>query len=132
MWVEWYGKNYPAYIIQTRGRDRYRVHFDGYDTRWDDDVSIDRIKGRIHGRATPPPPPVKIARAEGLSPRALASATRVSPYKVGDRVKVSWRGSTYSATIIEVLSPTRFRVHYSGYETAFDEVVNAQRIVGRR
>lgn len=133
VWVQWDGKKYPAYIIAKKGRDRFRVHFDGYDSRWDDDVDLDRIEGRIHGgRVTPPPLPAKVARAEGLSSRTSASAARASPYHVGDRVRVTWRGATYSATIIEVLSPTRFRVHYSGYETAFDEVVTPDRIVGRR
>jgi hypothetical protein len=130
--VEWDGRDYPAYIIEKKGRTRYRVHFDGYDARWDGDVSLDRIKGRVQGHVTPPPPPANVARAAGINPKASSSAEPVSAYKVGDRVHVSWRGSNYKATIIEVISPTRFRVHYNGYETAWDETIDLDRIVGHR
>ena len=86
----------------------------------------------MQGHVTPPPPPAKVARAAGINPKASSSAEPVSPYKVGDRVRVTWRGSKYKATIIEVISPTRFRVHYSGYETAWDETIDLDRIVGHR
>ncbi len=128
--VEWDGKDYPAYIIDQKGRTRYRVHFDGYDSRWDDNVGLDRIKGRVKGPVTPPPPPAKVARAAGINPKTSNSAEPVSPYKVGDRVHVSWRGSNYNATVIQVISPTRFRVHYTGYDTAWDETIDIDRIVG--
>lgn len=129
--VEWDGKNYPAFIIERKGRTRYRVHFDGYDSRWDDDVGLDRIKGFVKGHVTPPPPPARVARAAGINPKASSSAEPVSTYKVGDRVHVTWRGSKYKATIIQVISPVRFRVHYNGYGTAWDETITIDRIVGR-
>lgn len=133
VWVKWDGKNYPAYILAKRSRERYRVHYDGFDSRWDENVDLDRIEGRIHGGpVTPPPLPAKVARAEGLSPSASASAARGTSYRVGEHVHVMWRGASYPAIIIELLSPTRFRVHYRGYETAFDEVVTPDRIVSRR
>ena len=56
--VEWEtGKAYPAYVLEVNGRSRYRVHFDGYDSRWDEDVSIDRIVGRVEGPVAPLSPP---------------------------------------------------------------------------
>ncbi len=129
--VEWDGKDYPAYIIERKGRTRYRVHIDGYDSRWDHDVGLDAIKGRVQGHVSPPPPPAKVARAAGINPKTSSSSAPVSSYKVGDRVRVTWRGSKYKATITQVISPTRFRVHYDGYETAWDEVIDIDRIVGR-
>src|SRR5690606_33016512 len=92
VWVEWEGRDYPAYIIEKKGATRFRVHFDGYESRWDEDVTLDRIKGRIKGPVSPPPPPEKVARAAGISPKASSSAAPVSHYKVGDRVRVKWRG----------------------------------------
>ncbi|MCA9647497.1 MAG: hypothetical protein KC492_42700, partial [Myxococcales bacterium] len=67
VWVEWDGKNYPAYIIDQKSKTRFRVHFDGYDDRWDEDVTLDRIKGRIEdGKSvSAPPPPEKVARVLG-------------------------------------------------------------------
>ncbi|HYJ07879.1 MAG TPA: hypothetical protein VEX18_02695, partial [Polyangiaceae bacterium] len=38
--VEWEKEQppYPAYITERTGSGRYRVHFDGYDSRWDEEV----------------------------------------------------------------------------------------------
>jgi hypothetical protein len=131
--VEWDGRNYPAYVIERKGETRFRVHYDGYDPRWDEDVTLERIKGRIKGPVTPPPPPEKVARAAGIThPAGSGSAPPVATFKVGDRVKVLWRGSIYAATIVGVVSPDRFLVHYDGHESAWDETVEIDRIVGTR
>src|SRR5213079_1994768 len=29
VWVEWEGRDYPAYIVDRRDKARFRVHFDG-------------------------------------------------------------------------------------------------------
>lgn len=135
--VEWEKEQppYPAYIIERVGTTRYRVHFDGYDSRWDEDVSFDRILGLVEGPVVVPPPPPKVALAAGVaSPKASGSAgeVAVSPYKEGDRVRVTWRGSVYSATVTKVVAKDRFEVHYEGHEVAWDEVVSIDRIAGRR
>jgi hypothetical protein len=135
--VEWEKEQppYPAYITQRVGATRYRVHFDGYDSRWDEDVSFERLLGRVEGPVTAPPPPPKVALAAGVaSPKTAGSAgeVAVSPYKEGDRVRVSWRGSVYSATVVKVVAKDRFEVHYEGHEVAWDEVVGIDRIAGRR
>jgi hypothetical protein len=132
VWVEWEGKNYPAYIIEKKGETRFRVHYDGYEARWDEDVTLDRIKGRIEGPAVAPAPPEKVARAEGVTPKASGSAAPASPYKIGDRVRVKWRGSLYTATVLAVVAPDRYLVHYEGHESAWDEVVSIDRITGMR
>jgi hypothetical protein len=129
--VEWEeGKLYPAYIVETRGTTRYRVHFDGYDERWDEDVGVDRIRGRIDGPVTPPPAPEKVLRAVG-APTGSAAAVG-NPYRVGDRVRVIWRGSIYPATVLEVSGKGHLLVHYDGYENAWDEKVPLDRVITRR
>jgi hypothetical protein len=135
--VEWEKDQpaYPAYIIERVGTTKYRVHFDGYDSRWDEDVSFDRILSRVEGPVATPPPPPKVALAAGVaSPKASGSAgeVAVSPYREGDRVRVTWRGSVYSATVTKVVAKDRFEVHYEGHEVAWDEVVGIDRIAGRR
>ena len=135
--VEWEKEQppYPAYITERVGATRYRVHFDGYDSRWDEDVSFERLLGRVEGPVTVPPPPPKVALAAGVaSPKTAGSAgeVAVSPYKEGDRVRVSWRGSVYSATVVKVVAKDRFEVHYEGHEAAWDEAVGIDRILGRR
>lgn len=132
VWVEWEGREYPAYIIDQKDKARFRVHFDGYDSQWDEDVTLDRIKGRIVAPVKHPPPPDKVARAMGVFPKPSASAGAPSPYKVGDRVRVRWRGSVYAGTVQAVLDADRVSIHYDGYGSEWDETVAMDRIVGRR
>jgi hypothetical protein len=130
--VAWEGRDYPAYVIDHRTKSRYRVHYDGYDTRWDEDVTSDRIKGLVKGPVTPPPPPDKVARAMGIEPKPSGSAGAPSVYSVGDRVRVRWRDSVYAATIVALAGSGQLRVHYDGYGTEWDEVVSEERVLGRR
>ena len=132
---------YPAYIIANKGKARYRVHYDGYANRWDQEVTIDRIKGRVEGHVLRPPPPKKVLVAQGFgsqpktssgSAKASASATPTGQYKAGDRVKVRWRGTVYPATILKVVATDQYLVHYDGYESAWDETVAVGRIVSTR
>lgn len=133
--VEWEagsGQFHPAYVVERVGEARVVVHFDGYDSRFDEEVSVDRIKGRVEGLVAMPPPPAKVARAVGSSETPDAGAAVVNPYKVGDRVKVRWRNSVYPAVVLEVVARDRLKVHYEGLENAWDETVTLDRLVGRR
>ncbi|HEX4335124.1 MAG TPA: Tudor-knot domain-containing protein [Polyangiaceae bacterium] len=133
VWVDWDGRDYPAYVIDRKHNAKYRVHYDGYDTRWDEDVTVDRVKGRIKGPATVPPPPERVARAMGISPTPSASAATVSStFAVGDRVRVRWRESVYTATVMALEGRSKIRVHYEGYGPEWDEVVSEERIIGKR
>jgi hypothetical protein len=132
VWVEWEGRDYPAYVVDRRDKARFRVHFDGYEARWDEDVTLERIKGRIEGTATAPPPPDKVARAMGLAPKPSNSAGAPSAFNIGDRIRVRWRGSLYSATIQSLPAPGKLLVHYEGYGTEWDETVGEDRVVGKR
>lgn len=130
--VEWEtGKAYPAYVLEVNGRGRYRVHFDGYDSRWDEEVGIDRIVGRVDGPVAPMPPPEKVRRAAG-PPAGSAKPTGAHGYQAGDRIRVTWRGSVYAAIVIGVEGKDRLLVHYEGHENAWDEVVSLDRVVSRR
>lgn len=118
---------YPAYILE-RKRQRYRVHFDGYPDSCDEDVLIDQIVGLADNPMVPPKPPEGVSCVRPL-PNPEDDVLQV--YKVGERVKVTWRGSPYPALILEVLARDRFRVRYEGHEEQWDETVSAERIVGR-
>jgi hypothetical protein len=130
--VEWEeGKFYPAYIIDVHSTTRYRVHFDGYDSRWDEDVGVDKIRGRAEGQVLPPPAPAKVMRASG-APTGSSNASLGNPYHVGERVRVTWRGSVYAATVLEVVGKNQLLVHYDGYESACDEKIPLDRVINRR
>lgn len=132
VWVDWEGRDYPAYIIDRKDKSHFRVHFDGYESRWDEDVTLERVKGRVEGQATVPPPPDKVARAMGIDPKPSGSAGAPSSYSVGDRLRVRWRGSLYGATVQSLPGPGKLLVHYEGYGTEWDEVVGEDRVVGKR
>lgn len=132
-WEKGSGQLYPAYVVERTGESRFRVHFDGYDSRFDEEVSIDRIKGRVEGPVPAPPPPQKVARTVSNAKGPDAGAAQVAnPYKVGDRVRVRWRNSVYPAVVLEVSDRDHVRVHYEGLESAWDETVSVERLVGKR
>ncbi len=128
--VEW-GEDhllYTAFITEVRDRSRYRVHYEGYPSRWDEIVDLTRIKGRVSGKVTPSPPPLKVRLARGLKGQEGENAP-VSQFKEGDKIRVKWRNSVYRASVLEVVSATEIRVRYEGHESAWDEVVPVTRIV---
>ena len=129
--VDWEeNRAFPAFITERIGNARYRVHFDGYDC--DQEVSLERIKGRVDG-PVPLPTPGKLPCAP-VVPAPSGSAPAVTPaqFKPNDHVRVTWRGTIYSATVLQVIAKDRFLVHYEGLESAWDETVSLDRIVGRR
>jgi len=121
VYVEWEGNAYPAMILAQVGPTKYKVHYDGYDNVWDEVVTRERIKGPVEGTPVHPEPPPKV-RAKG----AAAAATNV--YKVGDRVRVDWHGQMYPAVITSIVGQERYRVHYEGYGTEWDETIGLNRI----
>jgi hypothetical protein len=68
-----------------------------------------------------------VAATTGATPSATATAA-TDTYKVGDRVSVDWKGSTYPASIIAVMGIDSYKVHYDGYAASWDEVIGRARI----
>lgn len=131
--VDWEGNDYPAVIIAVEGPARYRVHYDGYDHIWDENINVTRVKGRVKGPVLVPPPPEKVVRRGG-APAASASGSAGAPsrYREAMRVRVDWHGKAYSATILSVLGGERYRVRYDGFGPEWDETIDASRIVSPR
>jgi len=119
--VEWEGSVYPAHITEVPGPGKVKVHYDGYDDIWDEVVPRSRVKGRVEGQVSIPDPPEKVRRT-------AVNAAKTNQYKIGDRVKVEWHGTFYSAVIVGIVGPERYRVHYEGYGNEWDENVGRERI----
>jgi hypothetical protein len=49
-------------------------------------------------------------------------------WSAGDTVEVEWHGVWYAASVLEVESEGRYRIHYEGYGREWDEVVDEARI----
>lgn len=102
--VLWKGKWYPATVMKSKG-DECFIHYDGYGSNWDEWVGPDRI--RIKGAA-----PV---------------ATSGSSFSAGDSVQVQWKGKWYPASVLAVQG-NKYKIHYTGYESSWDEWVGPSRI----
>ena len=122
--VEWEGKEYPAVILATDGPTKFKVHYDGYDDVWDEVVIRSRIKGLRKGNEVPPEPPAKVRQKAAL-------AAQTNTYRLGDHVRVEWNGRYYPAQIVDVVGKERYRVHYEGYGSEWDENVSLNRIQPR-
>ena len=119
--VEWEGKDYPAMIKEAPSSSKFRVHYDGYDDVWDQEVTKDKIKGLVEGTVVAPEPPAKV-RAKAIQ------AAQTNVYKIGDRVRVEWHGQIYPAIIAGIVGQERYRIRYDGYGTEWDETVGLSRI----
>jgi len=131
VWVLWESRPVRAFIVETTGESRVRVQFESCDSSWQREVTPDRITGRV-SEAEAAHPPVAPACAPTSPSRKGDSIGLAVPYRVGDRIRVKWRGSTYNATVLGVVGPDRVRVHYEGLESAWDETIGTDRIEGAR
>ncbi|MBI2768838.1 MAG: RNA-binding protein [Burkholderiales bacterium] len=101
--VFWKGQWYGARVTRVNEtQTRCFIRYDGYGSEWDEWVSSERI------------------RVAGAAPR----------YKVGDDVQVAWKGKWWPASVISV-GEGRWKIHYDGYESSWDEWVGPERMRGR-
>lgn len=126
VWVEVEGRKLPAFVVESLGPTRFRVHYEGCDQRTDEDISLERIKGRVRVRPAEAPGPCP---GTVVAAKSSGAAVHDPSYKAGDRIRVRWRGSAYPATVVEVVSDKKFLVHYDGHESAWDETIERDRIV---
>jgi hypothetical protein len=122
--VEWEGKEYPAVILSAPTPAKFKVHYEGFDDIWDEEVPKSRLKGFRTGTEIRPEPPAKVRQ------KALEAA-QTNTYRVGDHVRVDWRGKLYPAQIVSVIGKEKYRVHFDGYGSEFDEDVGLARIQPR-
>ena len=125
--VAYEGRQCSGYVVDKKSDTRFRIHFtfEGYD--WEDDVGADKVLGRVQDAVPDCPLPARVRATLGLvdTPK---SRDQSGQYKVGDRVRVRWRGSIYPANVTKVLAPDTLVVHYQGHEDAWDETINIDRI----
>ena len=98
--VEWEGEVYPAIILEIPAPGKVKVHYEGYDEMWDEEVSRSKIKGRVEGNVTIPDPPEKVRRT-------AMRAAKTNRYKIGDRVKVQFQNHYYPAVIVGIVGPEK-------------------------
>ena len=104
-------------LVEKKSNTRFRIHFDfeGYD--WEDDVAADKVLERIEDPVSACALPPRVRATLGLA-ETPKSRDRSSPYRVGDRVRVRWRGSVYPASVTAIVAADTVVVHYQGHEDA--------------
>lgn len=132
VWVDWDGGSYRAFVVERQGGARWRVQFEGCDAHWQRDVALDKIRGRLDEAEEGRAPATVACSPVGAAAKGSAVAGVATSYKPGDRIRVRWRGSVYTASVVNVERPDRFLVHYEGHEAAWDEVVPLERVEGPR
>ncbi len=131
IWVMHEGVPVRAFIVERTGEARIRVQFEGCDATWQREITADRITGRVSD-AEAARVPARPACAPTSVSRKGDPVGLVAAVKVGDRIRVRWRGSTYNASVAGILASDRILVHYEGFENAWDEIVPTDRIDGAR
>ncbi len=113
--VLWNGKYYKATVKQVND-SKWFIHYDGYESSWDEWVGKDRIK------YTPP------SGGNNTGGKTDASAgSNNATWKVGDKVMVKWNDKWYPSTILQV-GEGKYKIHYDGYESSWDEWVTPARM----
>jgi len=155
VYIAWGARWWRGRILRPVAPDRWLVHYDGWDSSWDEEVAADRLAP--HGDA--PPPPLAAVKGSGRGLRivllaALAVAIAVvgiawlgggSPYPAvdvartrpvaaatpldpGQQVAIEWRNQGWPGSVVSLLPDGRVRVHYQGYSASHDEVVPRARL----
>src|SRR5260221_5046530 len=96
--VSWRGGDYPAVIVGVEGPSKFHVHYDGFSEDWDEVIPATRVRARLTASPSPAPGTAPAVRATRASASGSAAPVPPSVYRLGDRVRVEWHGSIYTAT----------------------------------
>ena len=147
--VNWRGTWYAARILSLKSPGLYRVNYDGWSSKWDEDVPVHNIRpagtvavtgskggsswgciasfiivAAIIGGVL-----VSIALCGGNAVEATGPpVTAATPLTPGQLVHAQWSNSWYEAEVREVHADGRVTVHYTSYSDASDEAVPRSRL----
>ena len=131
--AEWQGTWWAAQVVAVNDDGTVRIHYTDWDDSFDETLSRDRL---MTGAVVPPP---AVYGSAQMAPGPLCYSsldkfflgdpvTDQTPLRPGDKVHVEWN-STWWAGEIVALNPDRsVRIHYSGWESQFDETVPRTRL----
>jgi hypothetical protein len=108
---------YPVHVLSVHG-DTVRVHYDGYEARWDEDMSRDRLRRRGVGDAQ---------RSEA-APGGVAVDGQTTLLE-GQRVWVRSGSNWHLSRVVSGECNGLVRVHYLGWSNTWDEVVPRDRML---
>ncbi|MFO0737484.1 MAG: hypothetical protein U0270_16450 [Labilithrix sp.] len=134
--VQWNGTWWKAKILAVQD-GKYRVHYTGWASSWDENVVPERVRDQTAdaktgstaeaddpatAAATPP-----AATPAAATPSAAKAPATTAAYAVGSKVDVNWKGGWYQAKILSKVD-ANYRVHYIGWSASWDDTVPPSRI----
>jgi hypothetical protein len=134
--VEWHGFWFAADVLAVR-KNKLRVHYRGWGDHWDEDVTLNRVRRgdpeELQKKTSPAP--VNLGRSFGQAPLRIGSpdgsvrpVSATTALKPGDRVQGEWAGAWWAAEVLAVQPNGDVRVHYEGWDSAWDETVPRSRL----
>lgn len=131
---------YRATVLEV-GASGYKVRYDGWGAGWDEWLPPARLRlpdgtpvvlaaAAVPAPAAPLPPAATPATPFPPGSVEAPRAAPVGAYQVGDRVWVSWIGTSQRARILEQRNG-QYLIRYEGYDSKWDEWVAPGRITGR-
>ncbi|MFO0663526.1 MAG: agenet domain-containing protein [Polyangiaceae bacterium] len=132
--VKWNNSWWKGEVLSV-DNGKYRVHYTGWSSNWDETVAADRIRAlsgeskvgsMAEGTGSADPAASAAPSASASAAASSAPAATAAAYKVGDKVDVNWKGSWYQAKILS--AGATYKVHYIGWASSWDESVPASRI----
>ena len=147
--VDWKGTWWKADVVEATSEGKYKIHYVGWSTRWDETVPSTRVRARTAGakegsgtkeKVKKPEPKKTVAvKPKPIKPPPVAPATTKPPattgapataWKVSDKVDVEWNGAWWKGEILEVASG-KYKIHYVGWAASWDETVPGKRLRAR-
>ncbi len=115
--IYWKGQWYKGTIIEGKNAEgKFKVHYEGWDSQWDEFVDVRRIR-ELKASQQDKPQEQKV------------EAKKQDEYKVGDKVEILWNSSWYKGSIIGAKNAEgKYKIHYDGYESNWDEWVDTKRL----
>lgn len=149
--VKWGVRWWKAKVVRVTGGDRWLIHYDGWASKWDEEVGPDRIcaapKGSKAGggrtRAVVAAVAAACIVAGGLAGFFLVTdepSSVIGPVEpssvvntgvqlsVGDKVQVRWRDGWYIASVLRVEENGDVYVSFDGYGSEWNDTVTRDRI----
>jgi hypothetical protein len=125
--VLWNGAYYKATVKQVNDT-KWFIHYDGYESSWDEWVGKDRIKvTNTSGGNTGGKTDAKTSNSNSGGKTDAGSGGSTPTWKVGDKIKVEWNSTWYPSTILQV-GDGKYKIHYDGWASSYDEWVTPARM----
>ncbi|HKB41369.1 MAG TPA: agenet domain-containing protein [Gemmataceae bacterium] len=131
--AEWQGSWWPAEVIAVRKDGSVKVHFPGWGSEWDEVVPRSRVRlgdpaGDEEGPAEESDHPGPVASIHLGQPLPGKPVSATTSLKVGDRVLAEQLSAWWAAEVVGLRDDGRVKVHYTGWEWSWDEVVPRRRL----